>query len=148
MIGISNMPTARSKKSRFASLLTCTPVGNYSMSNGTTNGYYSVQSTVLAVIPGHSFAGTTSGSTIGSAAFYVCNTTTKKVERAFVPLRYFTNFADNIFFFVGSSVALESRWDTLGLTMPSSGEAISISCILYLDGCKPTGVWKQTITVP
>lgn len=148
MIGINNTSTTRTKgRIRFApSLLTPVIVGSYAMSTSTNNGYYDLAATVLATVPGHSFAGLSSGSTIGTATVYVYNITQKKVQKTVVPLRYFVAIATNVFFSVGGAGANTSRWDNLGLTMPASGDSMALSVMLQLDGARPVGGWKQTWT--
>jgi hypothetical protein len=148
-VGVNNTSTTKTKgKIRFAkSLLTPTIVGNYAMSTATTNGYYVLSATALASIPGHPFAGTTSGATIGQSTVYIYNITKKQVQKVVIPLRFFVSVGDSVFFAVGATTpANASRWDTLGLTMPDSGDSMALSVTLQLDGARPVGGWKQTWT--
>lgn len=148
MIGINNTSTTRTKgRVRFApSLLTPVLVGSYAMSTSTTNGNYNLAATVLASVPGHSLAGLSSGSTIGTATAYVYNITQKTVQKTVVPLRYFVAISNNVFFSIGGAGATTSRWDNIGLTMPASGDSMSLSVMLQLDGARPVGGWKQSWT--
>ena len=148
MIGINNTSTTKTKgRSRFSPIL-LTPVllGNYAMSTATTNGSYELVSNALALVPGHPFSGLTGGTTIGTATAYVYNITKKKVEKVTVPLSYLININDNVFFRIGSSQVGVTRWDSIGLTMPDSGDSMKLSVILQLDGARPVGGWKQTWT--
>ena len=147
-LGINNTSTTKTKgRVRFApSLLTPVLVGTYAMSTSTSNGQYDLASTALASVPGHSFAGLATGTTIGSCTVYVYNVTQKTVEKARVPLRLFIAIANNVLFQIGNPGVATNRWNVLGLTMPSSGDSVILSAMLYLDGARPVGAWKQTFT--
>ena len=134
-VGVNNTSTTKTKgRIRFApSLLTPTLLGTYSMSTSTINGQYDLASTALASVPGHSFTGLASGTTIGSCTVHVYNLTQKTVQKARVPLRLFIAIASNVLFQIGhstSSSTTVNRWNTLGLTMPSSGDTMLVSAIL------------------
>mgnify|MGYP003133346511 CR=1 FL=1 len=146
MIGTNNTSTTRTKgKRRFAaSLLTPTLLGNYAMSLGTTNGQYDLSATVLASIPGHSFLSVSSGTTIGSCTVYVYNMTQGKVQKVVVPLRLFIAISTNVLFLIGHPGF--NFWNSLGLTMPSSGDSMLLSAMIKLDGARPVGGWKQSWT--
>ncbi|MEK9984616.1 MAG: hypothetical protein VW879_07720, partial [Opitutae bacterium] len=120
-----------------------TLVGAYAMSLSTTNGYYSLTSTVLASLDAdHGL--TTPGSTIGEASFYIYNVTQGTTQKISLPLRLFVALGTDVFFSTGPSELYATRWDNLGLTMPNSGDTVTIRCMIHLKGYMATGGYKQT----
>lgn len=143
MIGQNNSTQGAIKARPLALLKRPTLVGAYAMSTGMTNGYYSLSSTIFAVLDAdHGL--TTPGSTIGEASFYIYNVTQGTIQKVSIPLRLFVAMGTNVFFSTGSADVGSTRWDNLGLTMPNSGDTVTIRCMIHLKGYMATGGYKQT----
>ncbi|MEL0119117.1 MAG: hypothetical protein VXB01_09265 [Opitutae bacterium] len=143
MIGQNNSTTTAIKARPIALLKRPTLVGAYAMSTSTTNGYYSLTSTVLATLDAdHGFS--VAGSTIGEASFYIYNVTQGTTQKISLPLRLFVALGTSVFFSTGSAELYSTRWDSLGLTMPNSGDTVTIRCMIHLKGYMATGGYKQT----
>lgn len=147
MIGQNNTTTPEAKP--LSILKRPTLVGNYAMSASLSSGYFSAGANVLTTLPaGHGFGSKTPNTVVGTAEFQVFNTTQKTKQRVSLPLRYFVAVGNSVFFAIGKIGNNATRWDNIGLTMPSSGDVIKIKCSLNLRGYMSIGAFKQTLTTP